>query len=221
VHRWTAEEGRHGQAIRDYLTVTRSVDPVELEQLRMAQMGEGFAAIHPGVLGGLAYVSFQELATRVSHRNTGKVTQDPIADQMLARISKDENLHMVFYRNIVAAALDIAPDATMRAIADEVIGFEMPGATMAGFRRSSMIIAKAGIYDLRLHHDDVIMPILRHWAVFDRTDLGGVGEQARAELATFLEGLDAQATRFVERRAENRARVAAQSDTDETPDIAS
>ncbi len=72
-------------------------------------------------------MSFQELATRVSHRNTGKVTHDPIADQMLARISKDENLHMVFYRNIVAAALEIAPDATMRAIADEVIGFEMPG----------------------------------------------------------------------------------------------
>ena len=44
---------------------------------------------------------------------------------------------------------------THPAIADEVIGFEMPGATMAGFRRNSMIIAKAGIYDLRLHHDDV------------------------------------------------------------------
>ncbi len=70
---------------------------------------------------------------------------------------------------LAAAALEIAPDETKRAIADVVIGFEMPGATMAGFRRSSMIIAKAGIYHLRLHHDDVIMPILRHWDVFDRT----------------------------------------------------
>ena len=128
---------------------------------------------------------------------------------------------MVFYRNIVAAALEIAPDETMRAIADEVIGFEMPGATMAGFRRNSMIIAKAGIYDLRLHHDDVIMPILRHWNVLDRTDLGEVGERAREELATFLAGLDGQATRFVERRAENRARDAARSGSDTTPDIAS
>jgi acyl-[acyl-carrier-protein] desaturase len=169
----------------------------------------------------VTYVSFQELATRVSHRNTGKVTHDPVADRMLARISKDENLHMVFYRNIVAAALELAPDETMRAIADEVIGFEMPGATMAGFRRSSMIIARAGIYDLRLHHDDVIMPILRHWDVFDRTDLGATGEQARDELARFVEGLDAQAARFVERRTEQRARAATRSDGDETPDIAS
>ena len=57
----------------------------------------------------MAYVSFQELATRVSHRNTGKATGDPIADQLLARIATDENLHMVFYRNLVAAALEIAP----------------------------------------------------------------------------------------------------------------
>ena len=97
----------------------------------------------------------------------------------------------------------------------------MPGATMAGFRRSSMIIAKAGIYDLRLHHDDVIMPILRLWKVFERTDFGAEGEKAREELAAFMAGLDDQATKFVDRRAENRARVAAQSDTDETPDIAS
>ena len=47
-----------------------------------------------------------------------------------------------------------------------------------------MIIAKAGIYDLRLHHDDVIMPILRHWKIFERTNLGEVGERARDELAT-------------------------------------
>ena len=30
VNRWTAEEGRHAFCIRDYLLVTRGVDPVEL-----------------------------------------------------------------------------------------------------------------------------------------------------------------------------------------------
>ena len=60
----------------------------------------------------------------------------------------------------------------MRAVANEVINFEMPGANMANFRKNSTIIAKAGIYDLRLHHDEVVAPILRYWKVFDRTDLG-------------------------------------------------
>jgi hypothetical protein len=48
-----------------------------------------------------------------------------------------------------------------------------------------------------------------------------LGSRGRDELATFLEGLDAQASRFVERRGEQRARAAARSDSDETPDIAS
>src|SRR5215211_8091904 len=38
ARRWTAEEGRHSIVIRDYLTVTRSVDPVALERARMAQV---------------------------------------------------------------------------------------------------------------------------------------------------------------------------------------
>ncbi|MGL5811596.1 MAG: acyl-ACP desaturase [Nocardioides sp.] len=219
VGRWTAEEGRHGVAMRDYLVVTRGVDPVELEQARMDYMTSGYDSGDKNPLEAVAYVSFQELATRVSHRNTGKVTRDPIADRLLARIAKDENLHMIFYRNIVAAALDIEPDATMRAIAEEVMRFEMPGATMAGFRRNSMIIAKAGIYDQRLHHDEVIMPVLRHWEVFEREDLGPKGNQARDELAAFLTDLDAQATRFTDRRAEARARAQAATDEDLSPDI--
>jgi acyl-[acyl-carrier-protein] desaturase len=209
VGRWTAEENRHGIALRDYLVVTRGVDPVELERARMDYMTTGYDSGDKTALEAVAYVSFQELATRVSHRNTGRATGDPIADKLLARIATDENLHMVFYRNLVDAAFEIDPDETMRAVADEVINFEMPGANMAGFRKNSMLIAKAGIYDLRLHHDEVVAPILRKWRVFERSDFGAVGEQAREELATFLAGLDAQATRFVESRERARARIAA------------
>jgi acyl-[acyl-carrier-protein] desaturase len=207
VGRWTAEENRHGVALRDYLVVTRGVDPVELERARMDYMTTGYDSGDKTPLEAVAYVSFQELATRVSHRNTGRATGDPIADQLLARIATDENLHMVFYRNLVAAAFDIDPDATMRAVADEVIGFEMPGATMAGFRRNSVLIAKAGIYDLRLHHDEVVSPILRKWRVFERTDFGPEGEKAREELAEFMTALDTQASRFVESRERMRART--------------
>ncbi|MCW2617847.1 MAG: Fatty acid desaturase, partial [Modestobacter sp.] len=101
--------------------------------------------------------------------------------------------------------------------ADEVIRFEMPGATMAGFRKNSVLIAKAGIYDLRLHHDEVIQPVLRAWKVFERTGFGPVGEQARTELAEFLTGLDAQATKFVESRDRLRDRLQARSDEKLTP----
>jgi acyl-[acyl-carrier-protein] desaturase len=209
VGRWTAEEGRHGIALRDYLVVTRGVDPVELERLRMLHMSAGYDSGDKSALQTVAYVSFQELATRVSHRNTGAAAGCPLAEQLLQRIATDENLHMVFYRNLVAAALEREPDATMCAIRDEVVGFQMPGAGMPDFTRNSVTIAKAGIYDLRLHHDDVLQPVLRFWRIFSRDDFGPVGERAREELEQFLGALDQQASRFVEQREKLAARRAA------------
>ena len=209
IGRWTAEEGRHGIAIRDYLTVTRSVDPVALERARMTHMTEGFEAIHPGAISGLAYVSFQELATRVSHRNTGAATGDPVAEQLFARIATDENLHMVFYRNVMEAIFELEPDQAMVAVLNNVRDFAMPGHGIEGFGRKAVEIAVAGIYDLRQHKDDVIMPVLRKWRVFERDNFGAEGERARDELAVLLEDLEVNATRFEDRRDALKARLAA------------
>ena len=207
VNRWTAEEGRHAICIRDYLLATRGVDPDALERARMAAMQVGYQSGDKSLLHAFAYVSFQELATRISHRNTGRFTEDPIAEQLLARVAMDENLHMIFYRNLVKAGLDLMPDQMLRAITDEVVGFAMPGSTIPGFARKAVQIASAGIYDLRIHHDEVISPLLRHWGVFELTGVGEVGEKARNELSEFLGRLDAQATRFESRRADLAAKI--------------
>jgi acyl-[acyl-carrier-protein] desaturase len=210
VHRWTAEEGRHGMAIRDYLLVTRAVDPIALERARMDHMSTGYQADHAdSLLPALAYVSFQELATRISHRNTGRFTADPLCDQLLARIALDENLHMVFYRNLLGAALELAPDETMCAIADVATSFQMPGRDLPDFGRKSMAIANAGIYDPRIHHDEVLQPVLRHWNVFELEGLGSDGEQARERLAAYLAKLDRAAARFTQRREAAQATAAA------------
>ena len=210
VHRWTAEEGRHGIAIRDYLLATRAVDPDALERLRMVHMGQGFETQQDeDMLRTVAYVSFQELATRISHRNTGRFTDDPMCDALLARISTDENLHMVFYRNLLAASFELSPNDTMRAVTEVVRTFEMPGSTIENFGRKSMQIALAGIYDLRIHHDDVITPVLRAWNVWDLENLDADGEQARDELAALMAKTDAQAKRFEEKRDMLKARLLA------------
>ncbi|MDQ6642135.1 MAG: acyl-ACP desaturase [Actinomycetota bacterium] len=209
VNRWTAEEGRHAFCIRDYLLVTRGVDPDELERARMQTMETGYDSEDKPLLHVCAYVSFQELATRVSHRNTGRYTEEPIAEKLLTRVAKDENLHMIFYRNIVAAALTIAPDQTLRAITDEVVNFQMPGAVIPGFSRKAVQMAKAGIYDLRIHHDDIVSPLLRQWGVFELEGLDEEGEKARNELAEAVGALDAEATKFTERRDESAAKKAA------------
>ncbi|WP_432824278.1 acyl-ACP desaturase [Dactylosporangium sp. CA-092794] len=207
VHRWTAEEGRHGIAIRDYLLASRAVDPVALERARMAHMEGGFRNAYEGLIESVAYVAFQELATRVSHRNTGTASGDPVCEQLLARVAADENLHMIFYRDLLGAAFDLVPNTAMRAVTRVASTFQMPGHTIENFGRKSVQIAKAGIYDLRLHHDDVLVPVLRQVRAFDRP-LSGDGDAAREELAAFMADLDAQASRFVERRSAQRERVA-------------
>ncbi|HEX4743326.1 MAG TPA: acyl-ACP desaturase [Candidatus Limnocylindria bacterium] len=211
VHRWTAEEGRHSIVIRDYLVVTRNIDPIALERGRMQNVLAGYDA-QLDVMNGLAYTAFQELATRVSHLNTGKYSDDPVADRIMTRVATDENLHMVFYRDSLAAMFEVDPTAVMKAIAEQVITFSMPGSTITGFTRKAAKIAEAGIYDLRIHHDDIIWPLLRYWKVFERTGLDAEAEQARQRLAQFLEKLDAQARRYEEKRAARREANTASAD---------
>jgi acyl-[acyl-carrier-protein] desaturase len=211
VHRWTAEEGRHGHAIRDYLLATRAVDPVELERARMVHMSTGFANAYADktALHGIAYVAFQELATRVAHRNTGRISGDPICEQLLAKVASDENLHMIFYRNVLAAAFELAPDDAMRAVCDVITTFQMPGHGIENFARKSVQIAMAGVYDLRIHHDEVVIPVLRSVRALEVEGLGRDGDQARDELVAQLAELDRFATRFTERRDKIEAAKAA------------
>ena len=194
INRWTAEEARHSIVLRDYLMATRGVNPDELEDLRMAHMQVGYETPYPNdMLHTVAYVTFQELATRISHRNTGRISNDAICEGMLARVALDENLHMLFYRKL-------EPNAAMRAITNVLINFQMPGAGMPGWGRKSVQIALAGIYDLKLHLEDVVMPVLRAWGIFDLETLTGDGAAAREELSAFLKKSTEEVALFVDKR---------------------
>ena len=192
VGRWTAEEGRHAIVLRDYLTVTRNIDPIALERGRMTQLQQGYDHDAPDTLHGLAYVAFQELATRISHRNTGRYSDDPVADKIMIRIAADENLHMVFYRDILSArAGDPAVGAPSGRSSTRSSRSRCPAPAFPGFLRKAAAIAKAGIYDLRVHRDEVLLPIIQHWKIFELTGLDAAAEEARRRLADHLEKLDA------------------------------
>ena len=107
---------------------------------------------------------------------------------------------------------ELDPSAAVHAVADEVIGFEMPGSGMENFTRKAAQMAKAGIYDLRVHHDDVLWPLLNHWGIFELTGLDASAELRRDELRTFLTALDAQARRFEEKRARSLEREASRAE---------
>lgn len=202
--RWTAEENRHSIAIRDYLMVTRALDPVALERARMHQMSGGVVPEPQTVVDGLVYVSLQELATRIAHFNTGKFLDDPAGREIMARVAADENLHFLFYRDMAGAAIQLDPSAVVCAIERQVLNFEMPGTGIPNFTAHATAIANAGIYDLPIHYEKVLAPVvIRHWGLERIEGLDAEAEQARDRTLHHMERIKRVGERLIARRQEH------------------
>lgn len=216
TRRWTAEEMRHSTVIRDWLMITRAIDPVELERGRMAQVCTGETPQPPTVADAIVYLCLQELATRIAHRNTGKLVDDPTGYEVMARVAADENLHYLFYRDLGTAALAVDPSAMVIAMDRQVREFEMPGTGIPGFASHAIAIAKAGIYDLGLHHDQILVPVvMRHWKLPAIEGLSADAEKARDRLLGYISRVGSIAERQAERR--RRAEPPGSRPTDSGP----
>jgi acyl-[acyl-carrier-protein] desaturase len=201
VRRWTAEEGRHSMVIYGYLMATRAIDPVQLERARMAQVCGGVAPVPSSLQGGFVYLALQELATRIAHRATGRMIGDPAGYEVMMRVAADENLHQLFYRDLAASALELDPSGMMIAIEHEVSRFQMPGTGIPDFAQHAARIAQAGIYDLAVHHDQILVPVvLRQWDVEHVTGLDADAERARERLMARLAKSERVARRVAGRR---------------------
>ncbi len=199
--RWTAEEGRHSIAIRDYLSVTRAIDPIALERARMAQVSCGQVPEPESPQDAIVYVALQELATRISHHNTGKLIDDPAGYEVLKRVAADENRHYIFYRDVVSAALEIDPSGVVKAIDRQVRDFEMPGTGIVDFAAHARAIANAGIYDFQIHHDQILHGVVvRHWGLESLEGLDDEAEAARQSALRHIRRVGIAAKRLARHR---------------------
>ena len=198
-HLWTAEEGQHAIAIRSYLLTSRNCDPDELEDDRMATMIRGYEPRYDDPTEIFAYTSLQELATRVSHRNAGKITDDPAAFELMRNIAADENHHFIFYKGVMTAMLSENPSAVLAGIHRMLANFEMPGVAIPGFLRRSIDVAKAGVYNLRIHHDRVVTPLLRDWRIADLTGLSTRAAEIQDKIMALPAEIMEKAERFEQR----------------------
>jgi acyl-[acyl-carrier-protein] desaturase len=209
ARRWTAEEGRHSIVMRDWMTVTRAIDPIELERGRMAQVCGGIVPHPQTAIRGLVYVTLQELATRISHYNTGKFLTDKFGEDIMKRVAADENLHYLFYRDMATAALELDPSQTVMAIEAEVREFAMPGVGIPNFDAHAKAIARHQIYDMQIHHEKILVPVvLNHWKVEELSGLTAEAEAARDKLVERIGRIGKAARRMRDRAAETEAALA-------------
>ncbi len=198
-HLWTAEEGQHAIAIRSYLLTSRNCDPRELEDDRLATMETGYSTGLPNPVAIFVYTAAQELATRVSHRNAGKITDDEVAYELMSRVAADENHHFMFYRGAISAMLEQDPSTVLEEIHDVLANFKMPGVGMPKYMRRAVEMAKAGVYNMRVHHDRVLVPLLRDWKIESLTGLTTRAQELQEKIMAIPAATARQAEAF-ERR---------------------
>jgi len=181
---WTAEEDRHGCAIRDYVRDARLYQMTALEKLQYAYIEAGFdPEWEQDPYRLLAYTSLQEKATQVSHSNTGRMagTAEPRLQRVLAHISGDESRHYAFYRAAFGEILKHDPNQALQSLQKVTLGFAMPGHSVAGFTDLSEVIRRGNIFGPR-QYQDIVEELLEHWDIGGLTGLNAAGEEARDKL---------------------------------------
>jgi len=193
--RWTAEEWRHSAAMRDWVLATRALDPWRLEDDRMVQMTTGIVPQADMLADTLAYVSFQELATQVAHRNTGQALDRTLrGKKIMSQIAGDEGLHHAFYRDLTSAAIEIDPSLMVIAICRRLREFRMPGQGIPGFAAHEQAIALAGIFDADQYVHQVVHPTLAAWRLDELEGLDDQAERAREKIRRTVSALTRIAT---------------------------
>ncbi|MCV7031472.1 acyl-ACP desaturase [Mycobacterium sherrisii] len=170
IGRWTAEEHLHAIALREYLVVTREVDPTANEEARVRYVMQGYRADHYSQIETLIYMALTERTHAVFTRNLAAKLEEPILAGLVDRISRDEARHEEFFANLVAHCLEYRRDKTIAAIAARAAELQVVGADIEEYQDKVQNVAAAGIFgtdDLRRAISDRI----KAWGVADEPQL--------------------------------------------------
>ncbi len=107
--RWTAEEHLHAIALRNYLVVTREVDPAANEDVRVEHVMKGYRADTYSQIERLVFMAFYERAYAVYCRNLEAQITEPVLNGLVGRIARDEERHEEFFRKPRRASAGIQP----------------------------------------------------------------------------------------------------------------
>ncbi|HTT59002.1 MAG TPA: acyl-ACP desaturase [Acidimicrobiales bacterium] len=203
TYQWTMEENRHAMVMRDWVHISRCINPTTLEDGRRLQMQKAEVPRLATFAELIAYVTFQERATQIAHRNTGAKLpkDDKIGRNVLGLIAGDETKHYLFYRDLTLAAFAIDPSAMMIAVSKQVSTFAMPGTGIPSFTRHAVRIAKEGIYGLAQYLSDVLTPVLSLWDIEHVKGLTKEAELARID----MDNVRSKIAESVERMAQKAA----------------
>ena len=145
--RWTAEEHLHAIALRNYLVVTREVDPAANEDVRVQHVMQGYRADSYSQIETLTFMAFFERAHAVYCRNLQAQITEPVLEALVGRIARDEERHEEFFANLISHCLNYSRDETIDAIARRAAELDVVGGDIVAYRDKVATVAEAGIFD--------------------------------------------------------------------------
>ena len=170
IGRWTAEENLHAITLREYLVVTREVDPTANEDVRVQHVMKGYRADQLSQIETLVFMALYERSHAVFCRNLQKQVEEPVLNGLVGVIARDEERHEEFFANIVAHLLTTHRDETVAAIAGQSAALPLVGGDIDAYTDKLATVAEAGIYG----DDDrrrVISDRIAAWGVSDVPEL--------------------------------------------------
>ncbi|PRC42524.1 acyl-ACP desaturase [Mycobacterium sp. ITM-2017-0098] len=168
--RWTAEEHLHAIALRNYLVVTREVDPSANEDVRVQHVMKGYRAHTYSQLETLAFMAFWERAHAVFCRNLQAQVTEPVLEGLVGRIAQDEERHEQFFADLVGHCLTYSRDETIEAIALRAAGLDVVGGDIDAYQDKVATVAEAGIFG-RDELSKVIADRITAWGLADEPRL--------------------------------------------------
>lgn len=170
IGRWTAEEHLHAIAIRNYLVVTREVDPTANEDVRVEHVMKGYRADTYSQIERLVYMAFHERSYAVYCRNLEAQIAEPVLNGLVGRIARDEERHEEFFANLVTHCLGYSREETLEAIARRAAELDVVGGDIDAYTDKLANVEEAGIFgpeQLR----QVIAERIIAWSLADETSL--------------------------------------------------
>lgn len=135
---WTAEDNRHAIVLRDFLVVTRAIDPLDAEERRLNHVTQGYRQ-RPEKVAGLS--PLDTLALMAVHENQcvgfiaklSAVVDDDVYKQILAKISADDAAQARTFGSFLNAGLVADQDATVLAVDAALAKLEPIGSDVTDF----------------------------------------------------------------------------------------
>lgn len=172
---WTAEENRHGDLLNRYLLLTGRVDMRAIEVTIHHLLNQGFdPQTENDPYLGFVYTSFQERATRISHRNVATLAHragDETLHRICGIIAGDEARHEKAYKLFMTLIFEADPVGAITAFATMMKRkIVMPAVMMRDgsdetlFARFSRVAQRTGVYTA-LDYADIVEDLVRHWNI--------------------------------------------------------